>query len=130
MITKSAAILAAAMLLGGCSTSLDHQLQTNDRNYEVSWSSNPSPIPVNDFFTLEVEVRRDGELLTDGELSVDAAMPHHNHGMNHVPLIERTGPGRWHVEDMLFHMPGYWELYFDVRDRGVTHRAQEPLEVD
>ena len=60
----------------------------------------------------------------------DAAMPHHNHGMNHVPLIERTGPGRWHVEDMLFHMPGYWELYFDIQDQGITHRAQEPLEID
>ena len=57
-------------------------------------------------------------------------MPHHNHGMNHVPLIERTGPGRWHVEDMLFHMPGYWELYFDVKEQGVTHRAQDALEVD
>ena len=66
----------------------------------------------------------------DGELVVDAAMPNHNHGMNHVPLIERTGPGRWHVEDMLFHMPGYWELYFDVEEQGVTHRAQEALEVD
>ena len=130
MIIRTNVFATAALLLGGCAGTLDHQVPTNDRVYEVSWSSTPSPIPVNDFFTLDVEVRRDGALVTDGNLVVDAAMPHHNHGMNHVPLIERTGPGRWHVEDMLFHMPGYWELYFDVEEQGVTHRAQEALEVD
>ncbi|MAB83521.1 MAG: hypothetical protein CMJ24_08820 [Phycisphaerae bacterium] len=123
-------VVTLAILLGGCSSTLDHQLQSNDRLYDVSWSSAPTPIPVNEFFTLDIEVRHDGKLMTDGNLAVDAAMPHHNHGMNHVPDIQRTGPGRWHVRDMLFHMPGYWELYFDIEQEGVVHRSQESIEVD
>lgn len=124
------AIVSLVLLLGGCSATLDHQLQSNDRIYEVSWSSDPTPIPVNEFFTMDVEVRRNGTLLASGDLVVDAAMPHHNHGMNHLPHIERTGTGQWHVQDMLFHMPGDWELYFDIKQDDVVHRAQESIEVD
>jgi len=123
-------IASLALLLGGCTTTLDHRLDSNDGVYEVSWSSDPSPIPVNEFFTMDVEVRRNGSLLTTGDLVVDAAMPHHNHGMNHVPGIKRSGAGRWHVQDMLFHMPGDWELYFDIKQDGIVHRAQEAIEVD
>jgi len=59
----------------------------------------------------------------DLELSVDAAMPEHGHGMNRVPRIE-TGDGHFRAEGLLFHMPGKWELYFDVTQGAVTERAQ------
>jgi hypothetical protein len=59
----------------------------------------------------------------DVELSVDAAMPEHGHGMNRVPRIE-AGDGHFRAEGLLFHMPGKWELYFDVTQGAVTERAQ------
>jgi hypothetical protein len=33
-------------------------------------------------------------------------------------------PGAYRVDGMLFHMPGYWELYFDLSREGVMERAQ------
>lgn len=51
-------------------------------------------------------------------------MPQHGHGMNLVPTIERGVDGTWRVDHMLFHMPGYWELYFDITERGRVERAQ------
>ena len=57
---------------------------------------------------------------------VDATMPEHKHGMNYAPTVQARGDGRFRVEGMLFHMPGNWEVSFDVRpaDRpgGEIHR--------
>jgi hypothetical protein len=46
-------------------------------------------------------------------LKVDAQMPEHRHGMNYVPTVKALGPGRWHAEGLMFHMPGRWELAFE-----------------
>lgn len=48
-------------------------------------------------------------------LAVDANMPEHRHGMNYRPGIVAKGDGRFRAEGMLFHMPGRWEITFDVR---------------
>ena len=51
-----------------------------------------------------------------GELvAVDAQMPDHKHGMNYRPTIVPGGDGRYRVDGLVFHMPGYWELSIDVR---------------
>ena len=57
-------------------------------------------------------------------LEVDAAMPHHRHGMNRLPRMITQGNGRFRAEGMLFHMEGRWELYFDIVDGPLTERAQ------
>jgi hypothetical protein len=46
---------------------------------------------------------------------VDATMPEHKHGMNYAPTIKSLGDGRYRVDGLLFHMPGSWEIAFDVR---------------
>ena len=48
-------------------------------------------------------------------VAVDAQMPEHKHGMNYRPTIVSLGDGRYRVDGMVFHMPGRWELAFDVR---------------
>ena len=60
----------------------------------------------------------------DVELAVDAAMPEHGHGMNRVPKVGARPDGGFHAEGLLFHMPGKWQLYFDVTRGAVTERAQ------
>jgi hypothetical protein len=129
-------LLIISLLLGlsGCNTSQapvqGHVVRSNDQAYVVRWTSKPTPIPVNEFFSLDIEVFQDGVSVRDTTMTVDAAMPQHHHGMNHRPHVVDKGSGRWHVEDMLFHMPGDWVLYFDIRHDGVIHRAQQDIEVD
>ena len=48
-------------------------------------------------------------------LAVDASMPEHRHFMNYRPSIVANGDGRFRAEGLLFHMPGRWEITFDVR---------------
>jgi len=53
---------------------------------------------------------------------VDATMPEHRHGMNYAPTLKDKGEGRYRVEGLLFHMPGNWEVAFDVRSGGEVQR--------
>lgn len=130
-------ILIALLLIGCTSSKLPPpepgvtSTTSNDAAFTVQWSTRPEVIPVNDFFEVDVLLLGpDGAPLSNATLDVDAAMPHHRHGMNHRSHMVDVGSGRWRAEDMLFHMPGAWVLYFDVKQDGVVRRAQVDVEVD
>ena len=87
----------------------------------------PDPIPLGDLFDLEVQIRegcRSGPPAEAIALEVDAIMPGHGHGMNTHARVAPLGPGRFLVTGLRFHMPGRWEIDFDVVRRGVLERAQ------
>lgn len=106
----------------------------------VQWTADPWPIPVSDPFALDVALFADAActqplaLPAAGvPLSVDAGMPHHGHGMNVKPKVERSdvaGAARFRVTGMLFHMPGRWELMFDLRREGLLERAQTTVHLN
>ena len=62
-------------------------------------------------------------------VKVDASMPEHRHGMNYAPAVKALGPGRWRAEGLMFHMPGRWELAFEVTAGGTTDRLTETLRI-
>lgn len=64
------------------------------------------------------------------ELRVDAWMPAHRHGMNYRPSIKALGGGRFRAEGLLFHMPGRWELVFELRADGKTERVAHAVSVE
>jgi hypothetical protein len=82
--------------------------------YLIAFRPEPLRIEVGQPFMLLVNVctkRGDAAEL----VRVDATMPEHKHGMNYAPTLEATGNGRYRVDGLLFHMPGSWEVAFDVR---------------
>lgn len=83
-------------------------------HYLMAFRTDPLRIEVSEPFALVVNVctRRGGpaELL-----AVDANMPEHRHGMNYRAAIVAKGDGRFRAEGLLFHMPGRWEITFEVR---------------
>lgn len=93
--------------------------------YSVRYFTQPSPIPLNEMFAINVHIinTRTNEPADDVSLSVDGRMPEHRHGMNVDPIVTKTGPGTFRVEGMLFHMPGRWEIHFDLTRGGMTERA-------
>ena len=74
----------------------------------------PSGISVAQHFSLDVAVCAKTRDVPES-LKVDAHMPEHRHGMNYAPEVKALGPGRWRAEGLMFHMPGKWELVFEVR---------------
>jgi NHL repeat len=99
---------------------------SNGGRYHVSVSA-PDPFPLNQLFGLQATVEEGCDpprRPVAARLRVDAAMPEHRHGMNTEPVVTPRGAGQFGVEGLLLHMPGRWELYFDVTDGAVTERAQ------
>ena len=96
----------------------------------IKWKS-VGPLSRAEPFALEISlVDAAGQPLSGYELGVDAEMPHHNHGMNVRPKISQISPGTWLADPLLFHMPGRWELIFDVKKDGRVSRAQTTLELE
>ena len=100
---------------------------TNEGNYTVRYVPNPSPLPLNEHFTIEVEVTPKANDQKAIEIEVDADMPAHGHGINTAPTIRNEGSGKFIVDGLLFHMKGEWELYIDILDGPVRERAVFPI---
>jgi len=106
------------------------QIESRFATYRVAFQPRPSRIPVNEYFTMSVAVHDAQGAGVDVELAVDADMPEHGHGLVARPRVRRTESGRFEVEGLLLHMPGLWELYFDVTREGATERAVAAVQVE
>jgi hypothetical protein len=97
----------------------------------LEWSA-AGAVPRGEPFAMQVRAfGPDGTPLADHTLGVDCTMPHHGHGMNVRPVITQTAPGCWSVDPMLLHMPGRWELCFDLAGADSRNRrSQTTLEVE
>ncbi len=127
MRRRHGAVLAVA--LAGVSVPLSAcplpatALQQGD--VQLVWDVVDGPISVGHHFALSLQLcPADARLVR-----VDATMPEHRHGMNYRPSVHALGDGRWRAEGLMFHMPGRWELRFDVAQgsRAVSLRAEHVL---
>ena len=80
----------------------------------MAFRSDPARIEVGEPFALVLNVCTKSGAPAE-LLAVDAQMPDHRHFMNYRASIKSNGDGRFRAEGMLFHMPGRWEITFDVR---------------
>lgn len=92
----------------------------------IAFRPDPVRIEVGGPFALVMNVcTKDGQA---AELvAIDAQMPDHRHGMNYRTTILPGGNGRYRVEGLLFHMPGRWELNFDVRSGEESERLSHDI---
>jgi hypothetical protein len=127
----SAALSAAACAAQPCGGDLGgtRHLIENAR-YAVAYTTAPDPIHVGQHFVVEFAVcARDGAKPADS-VRVDANMPEHKHGMNYRPGVTTVRPGTYRAEGLLFHMPGRWELTFDVVAGNTTERMSETIRLE
>lgn len=73
----------------------------------------PRGYPVAQLFSLQVSACVDNEPW-QGKLKLDAKMPSHGHGMNYRPEVTMQEAGHYQVDGLMFHMPGQWQLRFDL----------------
>ncbi len=105
-------------------------LLSNDKTYSVRWELTPAEFDIHELFELHFSVERVDGAAAELSYSVDARMPEHGHGMNREPVLKRADDGGVLVQNLLFHMPGYWEVYFDITEGAVCERAQISLELE
>lgn len=65
------------------------------------------PPPLSQPFSFVITVCTD-KPVTD--VTIDATMPAHQHGMNYEPRTTQSDGNTLQVDDMVFHMPGFWEI--------------------
>ncbi len=101
--------------------------RAESERYTVMYRTEPAAIAVGRAFAIEVQVCAKGQAVVPTGLRVDARMPAHRHGMNYRPTVVAEGSGRFLAEGMLFHMPGRWELIFDLDAPGLHERITQDL---
>jgi hypothetical protein len=124
-LAGAAFVLALAMAAPpvlACTPALEGARALQSASYGLAFRPVPAPIPSGRHFVLEIAVcAKDGAALP-ALSKVDATMPAHRHGMNYRPSITARPDGRFRVEGLMFHMPGRWELVFELTRAGATER--------
>lgn len=93
----------------------------NNNMVAVHYRTQPTDLPVGAFFTMDIQVCKDSKPWI-GELTIEATMPAHGHGMNYRPQVKQVESGAFHAEGFLFQMPGQWRFDFSLpSDQGGTH---------
>jgi hypothetical protein len=128
-------VLAAALALPlgpalACGENLGTQVRRVDSaQFELAYRLLPDPVPVGRHFAIEIVLCPKGAAALPAELRVDATMPEHKHGMNYQPSVKALSPGQYRAEGLMFHMPGRWELVFELRGSGAPQRLTQSLQI-
>jgi hypothetical protein len=96
---------------------------------DVAWRTVPQPVAVGQPFAVEFEVCPRAAGAAPERLTVDAWMPDHRHGMNYRPTLSGAPPEVLRAEGLLFHMPGRWQMVFEMRSGGRALRLTDDLTV-
>lgn len=115
---------ASGALLVGAATAaceLPPGARVESAQLTLSYWTIPAKIEVGKPFALELAACPKAGPLVLERVRLDAHMPEHRHGMNYRIKVVRLGPGRFHSEGWLFHMPGRWEFLFDLGPERLTH---------
>ena len=97
--------------------------QLKDGGTAIAYQTNPAKIEVGTPFSIEVAACVDGDKhMAPSRIRVDAGMPMHGHGMNYTPSERKISPGHSSFDGMVFHMPGHWQITFDVYEGDTRQR--------
>lgn len=118
-------LLAPAAAAQACGGAADKQVESS--RYAVAYRTQPDRIPVGRHFSVEFSVCPKAGAPAPENVTVDAHMPEHRHGMNYKPQVTTLADGRYRAEGLMFHMPGRWEFMIDVRAAGRTDRLTPSL---
>lgn len=109
-------LLAAQAGAQTCGDALGADVRRIDSaQFQLVYKLLPEPVPVGRHFAIDVRLCPKGNVALPAEVRVDATMPEHRHGMNYRPSVKTLAPGRYRAEGLMFHMPGRWELVFELR---------------
>ncbi|MBI3370985.1 MAG: FixH family protein [Betaproteobacteria bacterium] len=130
MLRLLLALAAGAPLVArACEPPAGFSMRADSERYAVFFRADPRVISVGNYFSVEaVACAKAGGTAPEG-LKVDAQMPAHRHGMNSRATVERAAPGRFLARGLMFHMPGTWQIVFDVQRAGETERATRDLAI-
>jgi hypothetical protein len=88
---------------------------TTPEGIRIQVFSELNPLAINQIHSWHIRVLNADGTRLQPELSISGGMPEHNHGLPTAPQITGTlDNGDYLLEGMRFHMPGHWQLRFDL----------------
>ena len=123
-----AAAASAEPVCGGDLAGTRHLVESP--RYTIAYTTVPDPISVGQHFVVDFSICARNGLESPRVARIDANMPEHRHGMNYRPGVTVVRPGLYRAEGLMFHMPGRWDLTFDVVAGNTTERLASTLRVE
>jgi len=126
---RSTLILAMLTCLSWSASSVAQEALVSlptDRGYRLQIYSQVTPLEINRIHSWELSLTdSDGVTVTDVTIQISGGMPEHDHGMPTLPRVTQTlANGRLLLQGVRFHMPGFWELIFDIQTPTGADRAK------
>lgn len=124
-----------AVAAPSCGSDLRGAQKLESADYVVAYRTQPPKIMVGKHFSIDFVVCSKGAAAAPADVAVDAYMPEHGHGMNYRATVtaarnaqaaSATG-AHFRANGLMFHMPGRWDLYFDVQNAGKTERLTRSI---
>jgi hypothetical protein len=128
-----------AVAAPSCGADLHGAQTLESADYIVAYRAQPAKIEVGKHFALDMVTCSKGHAPAPARIAVDAFMPDHGHGMNYKAVVTARGDPRaarravdthFRAEGLMFHMPGRWDLYFDVQGAGGTERLTRSITLE
>ena len=98
--------------------------------YLLGYRTVPPGIAVGEPFSIEFSLCPKSGAPLPQSVRVDAHMPEHRHGMNYRATVDPLGTGGYRAAGLMFHMPGRWELVFELRAGGASERLTRSIVVE
>ena len=127
-----ALVVGAVLVLAigaGCGDADDSEPEANDGQVESALGefqgvfAHDPVSPQTGEATLDMELTdASGAAVAGADISVEPWMPAHGHGSPETPQVSETEAGRYQVTNIVYSMPGEWELRIDVDAGGTTDR--------
>ena len=123
-------LAASSAWAGACGTPESwHTLTPEDKaSFRAALKIGPKTPTVGAPFDVEFKICSADTKPLD-QLSVDATMPAHKHGMNYQPQLNQKGDGHYKATGFLFHMPGQWKITVSVYSDGVPSHLSMDFDV-
>jgi hypothetical protein len=129
-VAGAAALVVAGPVLA-CGESLRGERRTIENSrYAVAYVTTPAPVEIGRHFVVDFAVCPRAGAPAPQDVRVDANMPEHRHGMNYRTSVVRSPAGTYRADGMLFHMPGRWDITFDVVAGNRTDRLIGTMRVE
>lgn len=122
--------IMSLLLLAGCGGADDDEARSVvllSNGIEATYSARRTPqVGLNEF---DLWLRLDGLAVDGATLEVEPWMATHGHGVSTSPTVEEVELGHFELKEVLFSMPGRWEIRTEVFMAG-KHRAAFAPEVE
>lgn len=85
------------------------------KGYVVKVFSDSNPIVLNRIHEWRLSIEQENEPISEADITLSGGMPNHDHGLPTQPEVtSESGPGRYTIEGIRFHMPGLWQIVINI----------------